>query len=104
MDKKDIYRKITEYFKDKPVKKIQVFGSFARNEQKKESDIDILLEMEHPVGLMALSRYRLDLEDLIGLEVDLGTTKGVSKHARPYIDSDLETVYENNIPYNLRRN
>lgn len=94
MNKKEIYRVITDYFRDKPVKKIQVFGSFARNEQEKESDIDILLEMEHPVGLMALSRYRLELEDLLGIEVDLGTTKGVSQHARPYIEKDLETVYE----------
>ncbi len=94
MDKKNIYRIITEYFRDKPVKKIQVFGSFARDEQKEGSDIDILLDMEHPVGLMALSRYRLELEDLTGLEVDLGTTKGVSEYARPYIEKDLETVYE----------
>lgn len=94
MNKKEIYRVITDYFRDKPVKKIQVFGSFARNEQEKGSDIDILLEMEHPVGLMALSRYRLELEELLGIEVDLGTMKGVSQYAQPYIEKDLETVYE----------
>jgi predicted nucleotidyltransferase len=94
IDKKEAYKIITDYFKDKPVKKIQVFGSFARGEQGEGSDIDILLEMEHPVGLMALARYRLELEDLTNLEVDLGTSKGVSKYARPYIERDLETVYE----------
>lgn len=65
-----------------------------QDEQQVGSDIDILLEMERPIGLMSLSRYRLDLEDLTGLKVDLGTTKGVSKYARPYIERDLETVYE----------
>lgn len=94
ISKKEAYKIITDYFKDKPVKKIQIFGSFARNEQKEGSDIDILLEMEHPVGLMALSRYHLDLEKLTNLDVDHGTTKGVSKYARPYIERDLETVYE----------
>ena len=79
---------------DKPVKKIQVFGSFARNEETEGSDIDVLIETEHPVGLMALSRYRIELEDLTGLEVDLGTSDGVSKHARSYIEEDLETLYE----------
>lgn len=94
IDKQEAYQIIKDYFKDKPVKKIQVFGSFARDEQKEGSDIDLLIELEHPVGLMALSRYRLDLEDLTGLDVDLGTTKGVSEYARPYIERDLETVYE----------
>lgn len=94
ISKEETYQIIKNYFEDKPVKKIQVFGSFARNEQKEGSDIDILLDMEHPVGLMALARYRIDLEDLTGLYVDLGTSKGVSKYARPYIERDLETVYE----------
>ena len=37
---------IKEYFEDKPVRKIQVFGSFARDEQKPDSDIYILLYIE----------------------------------------------------------
>lgn len=94
VSKEEAYKIIKAYLADKPVKKVQVFGSFARGEQNADSDIDILLEMEHPVGMMALSRYRLDLQDLTGLKVDLGTTKGVSIHARPYIERDLETVYE----------
>ncbi len=92
ISKKKAYRIIRDYFKDKPVKRIQVFGSFARGDQKEGSDIDILLEMEHPVGLMALSGYIIELEDLTELKVDLGTT--ISKYARPYIEKELETVYE----------
>jgi predicted nucleotidyltransferase len=92
ISKKEAYRLIKDYFKDKPVKKIQVFGSFARDEQDEDSDIDILLEMEHPVGLMAFSGYHLDLEELIGIKVDIGTK--LSKYARPYIEKELETVYE----------
>jgi predicted nucleotidyltransferase len=92
ISKKEAYRIIKEYFKNKPVKKIQVFGSFARDEQGEDSDIDILLEMEHPVGLMEIAEYHLDLKDLLGIEVDIGTT--ISRHARPYIERDLETVYE----------
>ncbi len=92
ISKKEAYRIIKKYFEDKPVRKIQVFGSFARGEQDKDSDIDILLEMEHPVGLFALSGYRLDLKELTGIKVDLGTM--VSKYAKPYIEKELETVYE----------
>jgi predicted nucleotidyltransferase len=92
ISKKEAYQIITDYFKDKPVKKIQVFGSFARDEQREDSDIDILLEMEHPVGLIAFSGYHLELEELTGLKVDIGTK--LSKYSRPYIEKDLETVYE----------
>jgi predicted nucleotidyltransferase len=94
ISQKEAYRIIKEYFKDKPVKKIQVFGSFARNEQGEDSDIDILLEMEHSVGLIAFSGYINDLEDRLGIKVDLGTTKGISPYVEPIIEKDLQLVYE----------
>jgi predicted nucleotidyltransferase len=94
ISKKEAYRIIKDYFKDKPVKKIQVFGSFARNEQREDSDIDILLEMEQPVGLIAFSGYINDLEDRLGIEVYLGTTKGISPYVEPIIEKDLQLVYE----------
>lgn len=91
ISKKEAYRIIKDYFKDKPVKKIQVFGSFARGEQKEGSDIDILLDLEYPVGLN-IAHYKIELEELTGLKVDLGTK--LSEYAFPYIKKDLETVYE----------
>jgi predicted nucleotidyltransferase len=94
ISKKEAYRIIKDYFKDKPVKKIQVFGSFARDEQTEDSDIDILLEMEHPVGLIAFSGYINDLEDRLGIKVDLGTTNGISPYVEPIIEKDLQLVYE----------
>ncbi|MBI2271516.1 MAG: nucleotidyltransferase domain-containing protein [Bacteroidetes bacterium] len=94
MNKKDIYQKIKNYFVDKPVKKISVFGSYARNEQKTSSDIDILVTPERPLGLMALSGYRIELEKILGLHVDLGTDKGISSFVIPYIQNDIEILYE----------
>ena len=73
---------------------IKVFGSFARGDQQEGSDIDILLEMEHPVGLFKLSGYMIDLEEKLGMDVDLGTDKSLSKYVRPYVEKKLETVYE----------
>ncbi|MBS7612147.1 nucleotidyltransferase family protein [Candidatus Bathyarchaeota archaeon] len=55
------------------VKGIGIFGSFVRGEQKKRSDIDILVEFEEPPSLFEF----MDLEDylskLLGLKVDLVT-------------------------------
>ena len=88
------YTKIINYFKEKPVHKIMVFGSYALNKQKPSSDIDVLLSLDHPVGLLALSGYRIELEKLLGIKVDLGTENGVSSYVMPYIKKDAVVIYE----------
>ena len=67
------------------VKRIGIFGSYARGEQKETSDIDILVEFEVPTfdNFMDLIFY---LEDLFDRKVDLVTTGGLS----PYIASLVE--------------
>ncbi|MEX0719527.1 MAG: nucleotidyltransferase domain-containing protein [Balneolaceae bacterium] len=94
MERKEIYRTIQNYFRDKPVKKVFVFGSYATGEQKSDSDIDLLIDFKKPVGLLQLARFKSDLEDQLNLKVDLGTLKGVSKHAKPYVNKSLTTIYE----------
>ena len=70
------------------VKRIGVFGSFARGEQKQSSDVDILVEFEKPTfrNFMNLSFY---LEDLLGREVDLVTVKGLHPRVRAYVEKDV---------------
>ena len=70
------------------VKRIGLFGSYARGEQKASSDIDILVEFEKPTfrNFMDLSFY---LEDLFGREVDLVTVKGLHSRIRPYVEKDV---------------
>ncbi|MCK9441294.1 MAG: nucleotidyltransferase family protein [Methanothrix sp.] len=70
------------------VRRIGIFGSFARGEQKDSSDIDILVEFEKPTfkNFMNLSFY---LEDLLQRKVDLVTVKGLHPRIRPYVEKDL---------------
>lgn len=82
---------LAEYFADKPVRRIQVFGSYARGEATAESDLDLLMEMERPVGFVFFS-YARDLEARLGVKVDVGTV--VSDYIRRYIQKDLKTLYE----------
>jgi len=65
------------------VKRIGLFVSFARGEQKESSDIDVLVEFEKPTfrNFMDLSFY---LEDLFGRKVDLVTFKGLHPRIRPW--------------------
>jgi predicted nucleotidyltransferase len=63
------------------VKALFLFGSVARDEATAESDVDILVEFHHPVGLFTLLRLESFLEELFGCSVDVGTPNSL----RPYV-------------------
>ena len=94
MKTQQLYKKIGQYFENKPVRRVQVFGSYARGEQGSDSDIDLVLTFEQPIGLLTFSAYRLDLEKILGIPVDLTTENGISALALPFIKPDLTTIYE----------
>lgn len=88
--------KIRDYFKDKPVLKAYIFGSYSRADADENSDIDILVELDysHPIGLEFIG-MQLELQELLNHKVDLLTERAVSKYIKPYIDKDKILVYEN---------
>ncbi len=58
--------------KDKfKVKEMGIFGSFVRGEQKKKSDLDILVEFEEPTSLLEFVALENHLSEIIGEKVDL---------------------------------
>ena len=59
------------------VKDIGVFGSYVRGEQRKKSDVDILVEFEEPVGFFEFIALEDYLEDLLGVKVDLVSKKAL---------------------------
>ena len=66
------------------VKEIGLFGSYSDNEQSEESDIDILVEFEKPIGwkFFSLEKY---LEDIFKRKVDLVTKKALKKQLKDRI-------------------
>ena len=68
-----IRQTVAAYFKDKPVEKVWLFGSYARGEAKEESDVDLMFQFRPGtrIGIFALGGYRLDLSEHLGIEVDL---------------------------------
>ena len=82
---------LAEYFADKPVRRVQVFGSYAQGEATAESDLDLIVEMTSPAGWAYFS-YADDLQEKLGIKVDLGS--GVSDYIYRYIVKDLKTLYE----------
>ncbi len=74
MDRFQIIRIIHDYMSRKPVLKAWIFGSFARGEEKAQSDIDILFVPDFEHGSFTLLTHGgmyEDLKQLLGREVDL---------------------------------
>lgn len=68
--------------KDFSVKSLALFGSVARDEATSESDVDLLVEFEKPVGLFTFVRLQRYLETLLGCSVDLGTPDSLKSNLR----------------------
>ncbi len=89
-------KKNNKTLKKNKVKKIGLFGSFARGEQKKNSDIDFLIEFdlsrfgENFNGLYESFLNLSDcLESIFERKVELITKESLSPYIKPYIEKDI---------------
>ena len=70
---------------------IGLFGSYTKGNQKKSSDVDILVEFEKAIDLLTFVQLKNHLSDLLGVNVDLVTKKALKPKIGERILS--ETVY-----------
>lgn len=70
----------------------RVFGSIARGEADEESDIDFLVDMEPGRSLLDLGGLQYELEQLLGLKVDVVTEKGLKARIRDRVLREAITV------------
>jgi predicted nucleotidyltransferase len=73
------------------VKTLALFGSAARNQMRKGSDIDVLVQFDRSTWANYIG-LKLYLEDLLGREVDLATPNALKPAARPSIEEELVHV------------
>jgi uncharacterized protein len=67
----DIQKLIQPILWKYPIKRASIFGSYARQEARTESDIDILVEFSSSISLLQFVSIQLELEDILGKKVDL---------------------------------
>ncbi|MEQ9301718.1 MAG: nucleotidyltransferase family protein [Cyclobacteriaceae bacterium] len=70
------------------IKSLAVFGSYARNEQGDDSDLDLLVEFNGKIGGKFIDLAD-ELEEILHLKVDLVSRKGVKERYLQSIESDL---------------
>ncbi len=85
---------IRDYFKDKPVLKAYLFGSYVRGEADAQSDIDILVDLDYSqrIGLQFI-QMKIDLEKILNNKVDLVSSNGISKYIKPIVDNEKQLIY-----------
>jgi hypothetical protein len=80
------------------VKRIAIFGSVARGEDRPDSDLDILVSLRPPGERPPLGLKWFDLADELSRNlkrpVDLVTEDGLSPYIRPYIEKEMVILYE----------
>ena len=74
------------------VKYIGIFGSFARGEQKKASDVDVLVEFKKPIGLFRFLELEEYLHKKLGVKVDLVSKKALKPHMGKRILKEVVAV------------
>jgi len=85
-DFKRIYASKKEILKQKfKVKSLEIFGSYARGEQRKNSDLDIIVEFEEPVDLFSFILLENYLSRIFGVKVDLVTKEALKERIKESI-------------------
>lgn len=89
-----ISKKINLILRRHDVVKAALFGSFVRGENKKNSDVDILVKFSSQKSLMDLVRLRFALEEKIGKKVDLLTYDSIHPLLKDIILKEQKIIYE----------
>ena len=76
------------------VKRVYLFGSYARGEANKDSDVDLKVEKGNLRSLFQLTGFRLDVEDALNLSVDLVTSDASDRRFLEGIEKDEVLLYQ----------
>lgn len=85
--------KLKDICKQSGIAYLGLFGSYARDEQRSSSDIDLLVRFDRPVGYFKLVQIQEDIKTLLNKDVDLVTENALSKYIKPHVYKDLKTIY-----------
>ncbi len=85
---------VADYFRDKPVKKVWLFGSYARGEADDESDIDLLVDLDYEKRLgFQFFGWPEELQQHLNMKVDVVSSRGLSEFIAPFIHKEKKLIY-----------
>lgn len=90
----EIEQKSAPIFRSYGVQRASVFGSAARGEERVDSDVDLLIRLGRPMGLISYSRFVGDLKEALARDVDVVTEDALNPHLKPAVLKDARVIYE----------
>jgi predicted nucleotidyltransferase len=95
LTQENIKKTVQDYFKDKPVNKVYLFGSYARGDANEDSDVDLLVELDYSKHIgFSFYGWKDELKNHLNKKVEVVSEKGLSKFIGPFILKDKNLVYE----------
>ncbi len=89
----DINDKIVNYLKRFNPRRIGIFGSYARNEDTPQSDIDLLVDFSEQVTLFDLGGMKVELSEMLKRPIDIVTERGINTRIKEHIYRDLKIIF-----------
>ena len=90
----DIRNNIRPFIDEYGIKKVGVFGSYARGQAEESSDIDLLFDFQKKFGIFSLSHLKLCLEERLGKNVDILEFSSIDPAIRDNVLKDTVVIYE----------
>lgn len=91
---KAVVSKLASSFPNSPIKAIYLFGSYARKEARKDSDIDFLVVPEKDMDYFLLGSLNYQLQEKLGIPVDTVLEEGLPKEGLAQIKRERVLLYE----------
>lgn len=86
---------IAKLCEENDISYLALFGSYLHGDNKKKSDVDLLVDFSKPVGLLKFSRARNEISDVLDKKVDLVMTEALHKGFRNEVIKDSVPLYSN---------
>ena len=83
---------IISFMRQHGAEKIGVFGSYARNEARSNSDLDLMVWFKEQKSLLGVIRIERELSELLGVKIDLLTEQAVSPYLIDRIRQELKVI------------
>ena len=94
MVREDINKSIIRYLKKYHVDRIGIFGSYARNQNLKNSDLDLLIRFQKNPTLLQMAKIERELSEILGIKVEIVTEPSLTdKILKKNIEEDLQIIF-----------
>lgn len=89
-----ISRAVQETAQRYPIRSAALFGSYARGENREDSDVDILIETEGSFSLLDAARFRRELSEALDVDIDVISKRSLEGSFARHVLDDQVILYE----------